>query len=365
MKKQEINIIEIDSRDIRYQTGIARYFDVLADNMPKHIKTYKVIFYRSPDIQDVRITQTETELQIFHPAAFPASTLYEAAVAFIGRRLNEVKNPIIKSNCLGCEQLTYLIRGRFPCKTMGVLHCQPPVMTMAPGMIPANPFALMDHIVLVSQGGKAYLDAVKNKQPVSVIYNGITKPKIVGKKPKDGVFRFIFANGWAVHKGFEKIIPAIRKVAEKHKIEVIVLGGEPENNKVFEQIADLPIIKTGLITDADEIAKYYEMADCALFASMSEACSFAAIEAMAYNLPIVSTAVVGMIEMLNNVALMVKMNDKYEIDTDEYAAQMVRVIESKTLRMKLGVQSYARYLEKYTAKKMVHDTIDVYEKLIK
>lgn len=364
MSKKTINIIELDSRDIAYQTGIQRYFDILGQHMPDNIKTYRIIFYRQPINTELTIRQTDDELQIFHPTGFPAASLYEAIIAFIGNKLDAMENLIVKSNCLSLEQLTYAIKGRFYCKTMGVLHCLPHRSGPGPAFPPVNPFRNMDHVILVCDHGREFLDGVKNKRPFSVIPNGIDKPKIESKKPDDGVFRFIFANGWAPHKGLIKIIPAIKQVAEKHKIEVIVLGGQRAEDKIPEDIDSLPIKRVGLVTDANEINKYYEMADAALFASGSEACSFAGIEAMAYNLPIVSTDAAGLVEMFGRAALFVKMDDKKEFSADEYAAQMLRLIKDKKLRSKLSILAYARYLERYTAKKMAKDTINLYEKVL-
>lgn len=365
MTKKTINIIELDSRDVAYQTGIQRYFDVLAQHMPENVKTFKIIFYRQPSNSEVTIRQTDDELQVFHPVGFPAPSLYEAVIAFIGNKLGAMENLIIKSNCLSLEQLTYAIKGRFYCKTMGVLHCLPHRSGPVPAFPPVNPFGNMDHVVVVCDTGKEFLEGVKNKRPFSVIPNGIDKPVIKSKKKDDGVFRFIFANGWAPHKGLIKIIPAIKQVAEKHKIEVIVLGGQRAEDKIPEDIDQLPIVRTGLINDPEEINKYYEMADAALFASGSEACSFAGIEAMAYNLPIVSTDAAGLVEMFNKAALFVQMDEKKDFNPDNYAQQMIRLIENKKLRSKLSILAYARYLERYTAKKMAKDTINLYEQILK
>ncbi|MDR2413042.1 MAG: glycosyltransferase family 4 protein [Rickettsiales bacterium] len=364
--KQTINIIEIDSRDDNYQSGISRYFDVLAAGMPPRVKTFRIIFCHTNNNGEARILLNDDELKVFHPHAFPAACLYEAVLTFIGKRLAEMDNLIVKSNCLGFESLAYLIKSRFYCKTMGVLHCLPQHSLKFGGFPPANPFRNMDHIILVCDRGREYLGGVKNKRPFSIIRNGIPKPETKAKESGgDDVFRFIFANGWARHKGFLKILPAIRKVAEKHKIEVMVLGGENKGDEIPGEISELPIIKTGLIDDIRKIEHYYKTADCALFASESEACSFAGIEAMAHNLPIVSTDAAGLVEMFGKAALFVKMNERKEINTTDYAAQMIKIIENKRLRIKLGIFGYARYFGGYTAGKMIKDTVALYEKLLK
>lgn len=362
--KTQISVIEIDARDARYQSGIATYFDVLRDGMPKDITTYQIVFYRSPEFKDIRIADTGHELQIFHPMSYPFQALFEAVAAYVLPKLATMPNLIVKSNCLSCENLAYMIKSRIYCKTIGVLHCQP-VMNTTPGFVPADPYFNMEHIILVGDNGRKYMDYWKCARPFSVIYNGVDKPVIKTKKPDDGVFRFIFANGWAPHKGFAKIIPAIRSVAKKHKIEVTVLGGHSrEDEALFEEIADLPIRRLGLVTDAKVIRECYEKADCALFASRTEACSFAGIEAMAYNLPIVSTNECAMVEMFGTAALFVEMGQNHEFNSAQYAAAMNRIIESRALRTKMGVVGYSRFIQKYTRKKMLKDTVELYRRII-
>ncbi|MBQ8294763.1 MAG: glycosyltransferase family 4 protein, partial [Alphaproteobacteria bacterium] len=109
---------------------------------------------------------------------------------------------------------------------------------------------------------------------------------------------------------------------------------------------------------------YYDMSDCVLFASLSEACSIAGIEAMSRNMPIISTNCEGLAEMFGDAALYAKMGADYSIDPDEYAAHMCSIIENKRLRNKLSVMAYSRYLARYTAKKMCNETLALYKKLV-
>lgn len=220
----------------------------------------------------------------------------------------------------------------------------------------------MDHVISVFGRGVEFLREINCTRPHTVILNGIEPPKI-GQRPQDDVFRFIFPNGWSPRKGLVKILPAFKKVAEKHKIEVLVLGGTEAGINPEELAKGLPVRLLGLIDDEMEVAKYYDMSDCALFASASEACSIAGIEAMARNMPIISTNCQGLAEMFDDAALYAKMAPDYAIDADEYADHMCRIIEDKRLRNKLSVLAYARYLKHYTAKKMCKQTLELYEKL--
>lgn len=358
-----INIIEIDSRDTRYQTGIARYMNILCDNMPKNVFVFRIIFYRTPDCKNLTLEMKDDELSVIHPCNFSAQSLYPAIIAMMEARFRQMTNLIVKSNCLGFEGLAYAIRNNVFCRTVGVLHCVPNIMP-ANGL--QNPLFGMDHIISVCESALLWLKAIGNTRPVSVIYNGINRPTISKNiLNNDDSFRFIFANGMAPHKGFARIIPAIRRVAAIHKIRVFVLGGmDDDGKKLLAENNDLPIEYVGLIADDKEIGKYYQMADCALFASASEACSFAGIEAMAYNLPIISTNAPGLCEMFGpKGALYAQMDANKNINSDEYAAQMIRIIVEPKLRRQLSIKGYARYLQRYTARQMARDTLALYNKL--
>jgi len=377
-KNPGINIIEVDSRSSQYQTGIGRYFDVLRECAPKNIKTLRIIFYRSANSKEIRIVDADDEISIFHPPAFPANIMFETVIQFIGARLRGMKNLIVKCNCLGFENFAYALKSRVYCKTIGILHCLPhnspesiknrkqnPNTPMFPIL---NPYHNMDHIIIVCNAGKEWLAGCRNERPFSVIYNGVARPgRPQAQKPDDGIFRFIFANGLSPRKGFAKIIPAISTVAKKHKIRVYVLGGSEGQEKILSEIKKLPVTYVGLLTDSIKIQKYYEMADCALFASDSEACSFSGIEAMANKLPVITTTTGGpdgLDEMFDRTALGIPMDAESNFNPDEYAAAMTQVIESKTARKKLSLLSHARYLEQYTADRMIKDTVKLYKKLL-
>ena len=367
MKKNKIiNVIELDGRDARFQSGIERYLKIVADQMPEYVKTLRIIFYWSPEFKDISIKQSEDEISVYHPTGYPAATLFEAVIALVSARVSQMENLIIKSNCLGFEGLAYSLRARFYSRVIAALHCLPHRASGKLGAFPPNDALFnMDHVILVCEHGKEFLEGTKNKRDYSIIYNGIDIPKVdVKNKPNDGVFRFLFAHGWGQHKGLERILPAIKKVSETHKIEVIVVGGSDPTNPIFDKIHDLPITKVGLLERPEDMKKYYEMCDCALFASLSEACSFAGIEAMAYDMPIISSDAAGLVEMFGKAALYVPSDENCVLDVEEYARQMIRVIESPSLRTKLGILAYARYKERYTAKKMGRDTVKLYEKLL-
>ncbi len=365
-----INVIEIDSRNLGMQSGIERYLNILDELAPSNIGIFKIIFYQGPNIREIRIRHIPGELQVLHPLGVPVATLVGLVMTMAGPIVDNMENLIVKCNCLGTEAMALAIRTRVHCRLVGVLHCVPHRSARNAAARQRNPRAAVfpqinawrafDYIILVCDAGREWLAGVKNKLPYTVIHNGIT-PVQSARPHNDGVFRFVFPGGFAPHKGFDKIIPAIRMVAQKYNIQVVVMGGGVAPDK---DIADLPIICTGLLKDDAVLNECWCNADCALFASVSEACSFAGIEAMAHNLPIVSTAAAGLVEMFGRGALFVKMSPTGEIDTTEYANAMMRIIENKALRVKLGAVAYARYLAQYTARRMTRKTWRLYKQLL-
>ena len=356
-----IHVIELDLRDGRFQSGVLRYLDILRDHYPENIRTMRILGVFSPDIRDVRIESDGDDVVFSYPMGFPAASIFDAVFAFVAPRLASMKNIIVKSNCLGAEPLAYMIRARIYCRTMAVLHCLP--TAGAPAMPGVDPLFNMDYVVSVCDAACSWLDQIKNTRPRVVIPNGIERPALRNRRKSDDVFRFIFPGGFAQHKGFAKIIPAIAQVAAQHKIEVTVVGGGAPDDAMRQQMANLPIKRLGLAKPADMDA-LYAMADAVLIASQSEACSFAGIEAMANNLPVVMTNAAGLCEMFGDAAMTVPMTDKFEIDTDAYARAMTQLITSSRTRMRLAVAGYARYLSRYTAKKMTAATVDLYRRLV-
>ena len=360
--RKQINVIEIDVRDANYQTGIGRYIDIVSRNMPNYVHTYRIIIYRM-DNNEIHITQTDTELSVYVPKNVPHMVLTNVIIQMWGAKIAKMQNLILKVNCVGAESLAYAIRAQFYCKIIGVLHFSPQWILDGKPNRKYNPYFNMDHVISVFAGGVNYLREINCTRPHTVILNAIEPPKTT-PRPRDDVFRFIFPNGWSPRKGVVKILPAFKKVAEKHNIEVLILGGTEPGIDPDALSRDLPVRVLGLIKDEAQVAKYYDMSDCALFAASSEACSIAGIEAMSRNMPIISSNCEGLSEMFGNAALYVKLGADYSIDVDEYAAHMCRIIENKRLRNKLSVLAYSRYVSRYTAKKMVSETLKIYEKLI-
>jgi glycosyltransferase involved in cell wall biosynthesis len=332
--------------------------------LPPHVQLSRGIFYHSPEYRDVKIRLVGHELHAYYPENFPVQTVFEAVCEYAAHRVLGMERLIFQSNCLGFEGFINGMKLRYYCRTIGMLHYLPQYATPFPEFPALNPYRAMDNIILCCDAGREYLAGCHNVRPYSVIYNGIEPPVVETKYyPDDGVFRFLFPNGWNSNKGFYKIIPAIKIVAQKYRIKVMVLGARSDDVAEQDILDGLPISCKYCIRDNAQMEAFYNRSNAVLFASQSEACPFTGIETMAHKLPIVSTNAAGLTEMFGNAALFSKMDENFNINVRDYADKMMKLIENRKLCRELGENGYARYLEKYTAKRMADDTVRLYESL--
>lgn len=153
-------------------------------------------------------------------------------------------------------------------------------------------YAKADKIVHVSNYSAEQQRMFNYKK--ETIYNGtnLATPKKIfydGKRP----LRLLFCARIDPSKGIETIINAMREI-EPTVARLDVLGNGPLDTKLRE-MATSNVHFHGFIYD---VKLFYEQADVYIQLSDFENCPFALIDAMNYSLPIISTRVGGIKEML-------------------------------------------------------------------
>ncbi|MDR0741552.1 MAG: glycosyltransferase family 4 protein [Rickettsiales bacterium] len=358
-----------------HENGIVRFCDVMSSHLPACVKSFDINIISQKSIKGFRCECGPGGVSAFVPDNFNACLLFGAVASTALGFLRGARDAIVECNREFMMPLAEEIRhGIAGSKLIAVMHSNPgmsekeqlighymPQFASRPN---AAAYRRADHIVCVCGAQMEYLRKAGCETPATLICNGVPRPRSIARHSNGGPFRFIFTSGYVAFKGFGKIIAAIRKVAQMRNIQVVVVGGGAGDPK--PDTGDLPVVFTGFIASCKEVARLCAESDCALFASVAEACSFATIEAMSAGLPIISTDVVGQREMLEGgCALLVKMNPDLTIDADEYAAAMLRVIDEPMLRMRLSAAAFARYMARYTAKKTIRGHLDLYRRLLK
>jgi len=142
------------------------------------------------------------------------------------------------------------------------------------------------HLATVSKWVAEYLpDSILGGKEIRVIPNGIdtaTFKQIPVEKPEELKNKFIIlsvAMSWGGNKGLDDLIALSAKLKED---EIMILIGLPE-----DKIKSLPknIIGITRTKDADELCRYYNMADVYVSASIEETMGLTVVEAMACGTP--------------------------------------------------------------------------------
>jgi len=232
-----------------------------------------------------------------------------------------------------------------------------------------------DKIIAVSNATKNYVLSLGAKpQKVTVLHNGVDLVKfrpMAGKReemrkklrvPEGAVVvltvrRLVYKNG--VDTLIEGASIAVRK---NPRIVFLVVGKGPDMNSVKARVEELGIEKnfrlTGFVSDED-LPFYYNAADFFVLPSKSgEGLPLVALEAMACGLPVVSTNVGGIREILmDDFGRLVPPNQP------EQLAAAVLEFAGVDFSMRTG-ELRARVEEKFSWDANVERLIEIYEELI-
>jgi glycosyltransferase involved in cell wall biosynthesis len=378
--KDVINVVQLNITSDGNFSGVDRYLKTLEEGLPPNIRTTRITFIASDRIE-WRLNQSHAIIYYN-----PRYTKLESMMEMFWDNLSQFfmrPNLIVQSNCLNLYTLIGFIRQKVRLTHVCMMHCVPYrevirydrnkyaeleaafkdtdkdfVDTVEHYM----PLALADHVILNTHDAEQYYIRAGHFTPYSVIYNGVEK---IQRSPRlhEPPFRFIFVGHSSPLKGIDQLLQIIETVAQTHKFEVWWAGSADENLKRIIATKKLPIKVFGVIPP-QQLNELYGQVDGALIATACETCSYAAIEALSAELPIIATKAHGVEELVTNVGLLVDMDDHAIINQDMYAEAMRRVIDEPDLRAKMSERAKAKY-EDVSNTKMIAATAELYTRTVR
>lgn len=231
---------------------------------------------------------------------------------------------------------------------------------------------LKDKIICVSEYDRQ--TALKNKiaptNKLTTIRNGIAPINFYSKEEarkkillttfiKGGLLIGSIGNLYKT-KGFKYLIKAANILININKIlaTFIIIGDGSERKNLENLIKKYNLtdnfILAGQINQAAELLPAFAIYVCS---SIKEGLPYSIIEAMAAGLPIVSTNVGGIPEMIEHkkTGLLVK-----PAEARELAEKIKLLIENKALRQKLGTSTQEKVKTEFSLEKMVEATKKIY-----
>lgn len=161
-------------------------------------------------------------------------------------------------------------------------------------------------------------------------------------------------------KGHDILLRAAASLAVRHPdVEFVIAGDGSERERIERQIRSLGLDRSvRMMGHATDVPALLATIDAFVLPSRSEAFPNAVLEAMAAGLPVVATAVGGLLELIEHErnGLLVPVND-----ADALAAALERVIDSPELAAGLGAAASQTVLERYSFDRMVNTFEMLYE----
>lgn len=179
---------------------------------------------------------------------------------------------------------------------------------------------------------------------------------------EEGEFLFGCVSVFVPEKGQRHLIEALATIRSSHPEARLLLAGDGPCRDQLEALAKQleqwgAVRFLGFVSNVEQV---YEALDAFVFPSEFEGLGTALQAAMAWALPCISTKRGALAEVVEGerTALVVEPNGK------EFAVAMLRLMTDSSLRIRLGQAARQEVIERFSAERMVENTIHVYEDVL-
>lgn len=235
-------------------------------------------------------------------------------------------------------------------------------------------YRALDRFVANSRDvARSLVDSGISEDRISIVNEGVEIPVLPtqeqrnsGRKHwgiKDHEFLFGCVSVFVPEKGQRYLIEALPKVRAAHPEARLILAGDGACRAELQTLAkkvqqSKVVLFPGFVKD---VAQVYAALDAFAFPSEFEGLGTALQAAMAYGLPCISTKRGALSEVVDHdrTALVV------EPEAGEIATAMLRLLDDENLRRRLAEAGRREVEERFSAGRMVQNTIDVYEDVLR
>lgn len=235
-------------------------------------------------------------------------------------------------------------------------------------------FAAVERFVANSQDvARSLTDSGISPKRICIVNEGVEIPELISQEARSraraawGVspeeFLFGCASVFTLEKGQGHLVDAMAKILPRFPGARLLLAGEGKCREVIKRQArrlgiERAVMFPGFVKDMDA---FYAALDAFAFPSEFEGLGTALQAAMAYGIPAISTARGALGEVVDHqkTAIVAEPNG------NDFAEAMVQLMEKRELREKLACAGRAEVQKRFSAERMVEDTIAVCQCVIK
>ncbi len=178
---------------------------------------------------------------------------------------------------------------------------------------------------------------------VHVIKNGVARHFVENSSTHTRPYQYILYPG--NHRSYKNLDRLLRAFAKsnvgKRGIHLLLTGdGDPELRRTIDKCGLRDLVHFCGRVPSDEMPRIYRGAEAVVFVSLYEGFGLPILEAMASDVPVVTSAISAMPEVAGNAALIV---DPYSVDA--IADALVRITTDESLRSDLVARGRIRMRE--------------------
>lgn len=201
-----------------------------------------------------------------------------------------------------------------------------------------------------------YFKGVTDK--ISYINNGVSLSSY--RKQEHEFFTYINVARQDENKNQRLIIDCFERIHKRYpQTRLLLVGDGPTHQALKDQVVGLNLQDSvELPGNVSNVEDYYAVADAYLQSSHREAMPMSVLEAMATRLPIISTDVGGMKDVVINNGILIPDND-----TEGFERAMLCMFEmNESARKQLGENSFS-IVQNYSSEFMTEEYVKLYERI--
>lgn len=197
------------------------------------------------------------------------------------------------------------------------------------------------------------------EQKYAYVNNGIDLNRFYRKQHED--FTFINVARQDENKNQIAILKAFTELYEENKkIKLYLVGDGPCHNMLQQEISKLGLDKVVTMPgNVSNVEGYYALADVYVQASHREALPLTTLEAMAAGLPIISTDVGGMKDIVKDNGILIPDNDDNAL-----LCAMKKLLECEDSEVELLEKSSRKIVQDYSSNEMAKKYGEIYSELL-
>jgi len=219
-------------------------------------------------------------------------------------------------------------------------------------------------VIALTSSWRAALEELAPGLRVEVLGNPVAVPDILPVRHEKQLMHVLFLGRLRDYKGVFDLVMAIPRVLESVPEAMFTIAGDGDKDAVARQVNALGVQNAVTLPGwVDGIAKdaLLAAADVLVLPSYIEGLPMCILEAMAIGVPVVSTAVGGIPEALENGACGALINPG---DVEAMAAAIVTFLLDRETTEHVCKRAFERAKEVYSAPVIIHALAELYGKII-